>query len=243
MALQPVKQMPFAKYPPFAPLGLRDRTWTDRTITAAPIWCSVDLRDGNQALINPMNGERKRRLWDLLVATGFKEIEVGFPVGFPDRLRLRPLADRGWTHPRRRHHPGVDPGPTRADRAHLRVDPGCAPGDRASLQLHLHAATAGGVRARQGRHRGHRRAGCRAMQEVRRPAHRHRRALGVQPGVLHRHRAGLRPGDLRSGDGRLRARRRPPDHPEPARHGGDVHRQHLRRPDRVVPAPRQEPQR
>jgi 2-isopropylmalate synthase len=82
MAPQPVtaKTMPFEKYRPFPPVGLRDRTWPDQVITKAPIWCSVDLRDGNQALINPMNGERKRRLWMLLVATGFKEIEVGFPA-------------------------------------------------------------------------------------------------------------------------------------------------------------------
>ena len=71
--------MPFSKYQPFAPIDLRDRTWPGRVVTAAPLWCSVDLRDGNQALINPMNGERKRRMWDLLVAVGFKEIEVGFP--------------------------------------------------------------------------------------------------------------------------------------------------------------------
>ncbi|MPY92795.1 MAG: 2-isopropylmalate synthase [Acidimicrobiia bacterium] len=72
--------MPFEKYRPFEPVGLRDRTWPDRAITMAPTWCSVDLRDGNQALINPMDLERKRRLWDLLLAVGFKEIEVGFPA-------------------------------------------------------------------------------------------------------------------------------------------------------------------
>ncbi len=73
-------KMPFEKYRPFPPLLLTDRTWPDRTITTAPTWCSVDLRDGNQALINPMDAERKRRLWDLLVKVGFKEIEVGFPA-------------------------------------------------------------------------------------------------------------------------------------------------------------------
>ena len=74
------KKMPFEKYRPFQPVHLLDRTWPDRTITTAPTWCSVDLRDGNQALINPMNAERKRRMWDLLVRIGFKEIEVGFPA-------------------------------------------------------------------------------------------------------------------------------------------------------------------
>src|SRR5579864_747286 len=73
------KQMPFGKYQPYLPLQLHDRTWPDKTITRAPLWCSVDLRDGNQALIDPMDPERKRRFWDVLLRVGFKEIEVGFP--------------------------------------------------------------------------------------------------------------------------------------------------------------------
>src|SRR4029079_19215587 len=59
---------------------LTDRTWPDQVIEKAPLWCSVDLRDGNQALIDPMNIERKRRMFDALVQMGFKEIEVGFPA-------------------------------------------------------------------------------------------------------------------------------------------------------------------
>ncbi|MDR0246812.1 MAG: 2-isopropylmalate synthase [Burkholderiales bacterium] len=68
-----------SKYNPFAPIPLNDRTWPSRTITHAPIWCSVDLRDGNQALIEPMDSARKMRLYSLLVKMGYKEIEVGFP--------------------------------------------------------------------------------------------------------------------------------------------------------------------
>lgn len=71
---------PSSKYPPFAPVQLPDRTWPSQTITQPPLWCSVDLRDGNQALIEPMGSERKLRLFKLLVAIGFKEIEVGFPA-------------------------------------------------------------------------------------------------------------------------------------------------------------------
>jgi 2-isopropylmalate synthase len=71
--------MPFDRYGPTVPVVLPDRTWPDRRLTAAPLWCSVDLRDGNQALIDPMDPTRKRRLFDALVAMGFKEIEVGFP--------------------------------------------------------------------------------------------------------------------------------------------------------------------
>ncbi len=70
---------PSEKYVPFTPINLHDRTWPSRAIEQAPIWCSVDLRDGNQALIEPMGPERKRRMFDLLVRLGFKEIEVGFP--------------------------------------------------------------------------------------------------------------------------------------------------------------------
>jgi 2-isopropylmalate synthase len=71
---------PTVKYRAFAAVGLKDRTWPDKIIDTAPTWCSVDLRDGNQALIEPMDAVRKRRMFDLLVKTGFKEIEVGFPA-------------------------------------------------------------------------------------------------------------------------------------------------------------------
>jgi len=73
------KPMPFHRYRAFEPVALPDRTWPGRTITTAPMWCSVDLRDGNQALIEPMGPERKRRMFRTLVAMGFKEIEIGFP--------------------------------------------------------------------------------------------------------------------------------------------------------------------
>ncbi|MEY4079915.1 MAG: 2-isopropylmalate synthase [Actinomycetota bacterium] len=73
------KKMPFEKYSPWIPLVLADRTWPNKTITKAPLWCSVDLRDGNQALIEPMDPERKMRMFKALVKMGFKEIEVGFP--------------------------------------------------------------------------------------------------------------------------------------------------------------------
>jgi 2-isopropylmalate synthase len=71
---------PNTKYRAFAQIAINDRTWPNKTITAPPAWCSVDLRDGNQALIEPMDAARKRRMFDLLVKTGFKEIEVGFPA-------------------------------------------------------------------------------------------------------------------------------------------------------------------
>jgi 2-isopropylmalate synthase len=72
--------MPIHKYRPFTPITLPDRKWPTRIIDKAPLWCSVDLRDGNQALVEPMGPERKRRMFDMLVKLGFKEIEVGFPA-------------------------------------------------------------------------------------------------------------------------------------------------------------------
>ena len=71
---------PSSKYRAFVPVALGDRTWPNSVISAPPTWCSVDLRDGNQALIEPMDAARKRRMFDMLVKVGFKEIEVGFPA-------------------------------------------------------------------------------------------------------------------------------------------------------------------
>jgi 2-isopropylmalate synthase len=87
--------MPFHLYRSFTPIPLPDRTWPTRVIDKAPRWCSVDLRDGNQALIDPMDIERKRRMFDLLVQCGFKEIEVGFPsASQPDFDFVRLLIER-----------------------------------------------------------------------------------------------------------------------------------------------------
>jgi 2-isopropylmalate synthase len=90
------KKMPVEKYIPFRPLPLRlaDREWPNREIEKAPIWCSVDLRDGNQALIDPMDPPRKLQMFKALVAMGFKEIEVGFPsASQPDYDFIRQLID------------------------------------------------------------------------------------------------------------------------------------------------------
>ena len=72
-------KMPVHKYQPFPPIGLADRTWPSNIISEAPTWCSVDLRDGNQSLIEPMDSSRKMKMFQTLVNMGFKEIEVGFP--------------------------------------------------------------------------------------------------------------------------------------------------------------------
>jgi 2-isopropylmalate synthase len=88
------KKMPFDKYQAWIPIVLEDRTWPNRRLEKAPLWCSVDLRDGNQALIDPMDVERKRRMFEVLVQMGFKEIEVGFPAASqPDYDFVRVLIE------------------------------------------------------------------------------------------------------------------------------------------------------
>jgi len=89
--------MPATKYQPFRPIDLPDRRWPDRVIERPPIWCSVDLRDGNQALVEPMGPERKRRMFEQLVKLGFKEIEVGFPsASETDFAFIRELIEEDW---------------------------------------------------------------------------------------------------------------------------------------------------
>ena len=84
------------KYQPYAGVDLADRSWPNKMITTAPIWCSVDLRDGNQALIEPMDSMRKMRMFKVLVGMGFKEIEVGFPsASETDFNFLRELIEGG----------------------------------------------------------------------------------------------------------------------------------------------------
>jgi len=82
------------KYKPFTTVDIKDRTWPDKVISEAPTWCSVDLRDGNQALIEPMSVSQKQKMFELLVEVGFKEIEVGFPAASqPDFDFVRSLIE------------------------------------------------------------------------------------------------------------------------------------------------------
>ena len=88
--------MAFTKYRATVPVDLPDRTWPDQRLTRAPRWCSVDLRDGNQALIDPMDAERKHVMFTQLIAMGFKEIEVGFPsASQPDFDFVREIIEGG----------------------------------------------------------------------------------------------------------------------------------------------------
>ena len=86
----------FEKYIPFVPLKLEDRRWPDRRVSKAPIWCSVDLRDGNQALVDPMNLQEKLEYFHTLVDIGVKEIEIGFPSASETEYEIcRELIDGG----------------------------------------------------------------------------------------------------------------------------------------------------
>lgn len=87
---------PGKKYRPFTPIPLTNRQWPSRVQTTSPIWTSVDLRDGNQALVNPMSGQQKLRFFQKLVQTGFKEIEVSFPSsGETDYNFTREIIEKG----------------------------------------------------------------------------------------------------------------------------------------------------
>ena len=89
------RKMPFQKYKAFKPVHLPDRTWPDQVISKAPRWCSVDLRDGNQALIEPMTPNEKQKMYNLLLEVGFKEIEVGFPAASqPDYDFVRRIIEK-----------------------------------------------------------------------------------------------------------------------------------------------------
>src|SRR6187401_2548088 len=80
--------VPSQKYRPYPPVPISDRRWPSQVLTEAPIWCSVDLRDGNQALAVPMNVSQKLEMFDALVKCGFKEIEVGFPSASNTEFRF-----------------------------------------------------------------------------------------------------------------------------------------------------------
>ena len=201
--------MPCHRYTPFRPVDLPDRTWPGKSITQAPRWLSTDLRDGNQALIDPMSPARKHKMFDLLVRMGYKEIEVGFPAASQtdfDFVRELITEDRD---PRRRPDLRADPGPRGPHRAHVPVAGRRAPGHRAPVQRDGPDLPQGGVPHRPRGVQGARRRGHPARDEVRRgTTWRHRLRLRVLAGDLHGHRARLRRRRLRGRHGRLAARAR-----------------------------------
>ena len=89
----------YKKYIPFQPQKIVGRTWPDKVISKAPVWCSVDLRDGNQALVDPMNLQEKLEYFHTLVDVGIKEIEIGFPPPVRRSTRSAGSSSRGGTSP------------------------------------------------------------------------------------------------------------------------------------------------
>ena len=147
-----MSDMPIHKYQAYEPVDLPDRQWPGRTIVKAPIWCSVDLRDGNQALVNPMDHKRKMRMFETLVEMGFKEIEVGFPsASQTDFDFVRNLIDEELI-PEDVTIQVLTPARDPSHRAHVRKPRRRQAGDRSLVQLDLNPAAAGGVRPRPGRH-------------------------------------------------------------------------------------------
>ena len=221
---------------PFPPIDLPDRTWPDAQITKAPRWLSTDLRDGNQALIDPMSPARKLTMFDLLVRMGYKEIEVGFPSASQTDFDFVRQLIEGDRIPDDVHDLGADPGPRGPDRAHRAVAGRRRPGHRPPLQRDRAAVPPGGVRRRQGRVPRDRDARHRDRDEVRREL---LGRLRVRLRVLAR-----RSSPAPSWRSRVdvceavsdvwQPEDGPGDHPEPAGDRRDGHAERLRRPDRVV---------
>ena len=177
------KKMAFDKYRPFRPLPLQlpDRTWPSKQIEKAPLWCSVDLRDGNQALIDPMDPARKLRMFETLVKMGFKEIEVGFPsASQPDFDFVRHLIEEDLVPDDVTIQVLTQCRPELIERTY-ECDRRRPRRDRALLQLDVGAAAPRRVRARQRRHHPDRRRRRQAVPQARGDRARHRRPLRVQP--------------------------------------------------------------
>ena len=205
IARQRPSRMPYRRYRSYhsmLPVDLPDRTWPTRQIDDG-----AALVRGRPARRQP-GADRpdvpRAEAADVPAAGahGLQGDRGRLPRRQPDRLRVRPAAHRAGHDPRRRDDPGPHPVPGAPDRPHFRVTTRRQAGDRPLLQLHLGAPAAGRVRAGQGgdhRDRHRRRAD---VPEVRRDPHSgHRDLLPVLAGVVHRHRAGVRPGHLRRGDG------------------------------------------
>ncbi len=202
------KTMPFDRYVPIQPLPLviADRQWPNRRIEKAPLWCSVDLRDGNQALIDPMDPTRKRRMFDAVVAMGFKEIEVGFPsASQPDFDFVRQLIEEDLIPDDVTIQVLTQCRPELIERTY-ECDPGCPDGPSSTSTTRRRCCSGGSCSAST------RPASPRSPSSAARLARKLEDTLPgtdvryeYSPRELHRHRARLRRRDLRGGDGRHRA--------------------------------------
>ena len=193
------------KYIPFVPVSLPNRTWPNNRIEKAPTWCSVDLRDGNQALVTPMNLQEKLDFFKLLVDIGFKEIEVGFPSASETEYEiLRALIDGHYIPD------DVTIQVLVQAREHLIRKTFEAVRGAKNVIIHFYNSTSTLQRKVVFK---------KDMQGI------------IFAGVLLRHGNGFCRGYLPSGHGDARRDERKSRHSQPAQHGGNVHAQHLCRPD------------
>ena len=227
--------MPYWKYRPYETVDLPDRTWPDRVVDRAPIWCSTDLRDGNQALIKPMDAARKQKMFDLLLPLGVKEIEVGFPsASKTDFDFVRSLVEDDLIPEDTTIAVLTQARPELIERTYEAID-----GARRAI-VHLYNSTSETQRRvvfrldKQGitdlAVRGA--ALCKELAAGTKTRD-HVRVLARE---LPRHRARLRARDLRGGDRRVGPDERREDDRQPADDGRAVPAERLRRPARVVPA-------
>ena len=173
--------MPHRKYRPYDTVDLPDRTWPGVVLSRAPIWCSTDLRDGNQALVNPMDAARKRRFFDLLLALGFKEIEVGFPAASATDFEfVRTLVEEDLIPDDVTIAVLTQARPELIERTFEALE-GARARDRPPLQLDVGDAAAGRLPARPGR--DHRARGARdgALQAARGARRRRRSSSSTRP--------------------------------------------------------------
>ena len=227
--------MPFQHYRPYTVVDLPDRTWPDVVVDRAPIWCSTDLRDGNQALVNPMDAARKQRFFDLLVRLGVKEIEVGFPsASKTDFDFCRSLVEDDLIPEDTTIAVLTQARPELIERTYEAIE-----GARRAI-VHLYNSTSetqrrvvfrldrdGITDARRARH---------GALPGARGADGHRDRLPVLAGELPPHRARLRARDLRGRRGGVGADTGREDDRQPADDGRGVPAERLRRPHGVVRA-------
>ena len=229
-----MSQFDHTKYRAYRPIALPDRRWPDRAIDRAPDWCSVDLRDGNQALVQPMSVPKKLEMFALLVELGFKEIEIGFPSASQTEFDFaRRLIEKNLI-PDSRDRPGTHASAPRAHRSHVRSAARRQARRRARLQLDVAGAARAGIQGEQGRDHRDRRERCAPTEGRRGAPSRHRLDVRVLARELFRHRERLRAGRLQRGDRRLEAAARAEGRDQPAGHGRDDDAERVRGPDRVL---------
>ena len=228
--------MPHWKYRPYDTVDLPDRTWPDVVLDRAPIWCSTDLRDGNQALVNPMDSVRKRRFFDLLVALGIKEIEVGFPsASKTDFDFARSLVEEELIPDDVTIAVLTQARPELIERTYESVE-----GAQRAI-VHLYNSTSTTQRRVVFRLDRARNPGARGPRDGALPSARrrdgHRDRVPVLAGELPPHRARLRARGVRGRRGGVGADARGEDDRQPADHGRELPAERVRRPDGVVLPP------